>query len=44
MGLDDICEVAELLGKTITKINNDEGEIRFYTEDGSEYLMFHDQD
>ena len=32
-----------LLGKTITKIDKTDDEIMFYTEDGGQYKMYHDQ-
>lgn len=41
------CDFDELKGKTIIKIDGlkkDSEEVRFYCSDGSEYLMYHDQD
>lgn len=38
-------DVAELIGKTITDIKNDNNrELKFICSDGSEYLMYHSQD
>jgi len=38
--------VNELIGKTLSdiKVNKDHDEITFVCQDGSEYLMYHDQD
>ena len=44
MSYNDRCEVSELLGKTLTRIENSNDELRFYCTDGSEYKMFHSQD
>jgi len=48
MGYDDRCEVAELIGKTLTKIekidNDGDDEILFFCESGEKYRMFHSQD
>lgn len=33
-----------LLGKTVKEIREDGSEIRFFTTDGHEYLMWHNQD
>jgi len=42
----DINNVNELIGKTLSdiKVNRDHDEITFVCQDGSEYLMYHDQD
>ena len=37
-------ELKELIGKTVAKIENDEEQIKFICEDGSEFLMYHGQD
>ena len=37
-------ELKELIGKTVAKIENDEEQIKFICEDGSEFLMYHSQD
>lgn len=39
-----MAEVTELLGKVLRKIENTGDEIRFYTEEGETYLMYHEQD
>lgn len=44
MGWNDRCEVYELLGKTLTRAEVVDGEIRFAADDGSQYRMFHEQD
>ncbi len=44
MGYNDRCEVSELLGKTLTKIENHGDELRFFCTDGSAYKMFHERD
>jgi len=44
MGWKDRCEVSELKGKILKAISNNNDEIIFICEDGSEYKMFHDQD
>jgi hypothetical protein len=44
MSYNDRCEVSELLGKTLTRIENSNDELRFYCTDGSEYKMFHSQE
>lgn len=36
--------VAELLGKTLTKIDSESDEITFHTTEGEVYKMYHDQD
>lgn len=39
------CKISELVGKTITRIEGKSGdyELRFWTNDGQEYLMHHEQ-
>lgn len=44
MGYYDRCSVETLKGKTLTKIDKSDDEIRFHCNDGTEYLMYHDQD
>lgn len=41
-----VVEFSELVGKTITKfyVNNSDDEIHISTEQGDEFVMFHDQD
>lgn len=45
--MSEYLNISELIGKTLTKIvksTSDEGdEIRFYTENGEVYLMYHEQ-
>jgi|SRR3982750_154891 len=46
MGYQDRCEVAALLGKTLTEVTKNErnDELRFTCDDGSRYVMLHNQD
>jgi hypothetical protein len=45
MWWNDRRDVGELLGKTLEKIeNNSDYELHFYTTDGVEYMMYHEQD
>lgn len=37
-------EIKELLGKVITKIDQNNDELTFLTEDGTKYRMYHEQD
>lgn len=37
-------EIKELLGKVITKIDQNNDELTFLTEDGTKYKMYHEQD
>lgn len=43
--MEEYCNVSELLGKVITKIERTtwEDRLTFYCNDGTKYLMFHDQ-
>lgn len=44
---DKIVELSDLNGKVIkeiTGLNKDSDEVRIFTEDGNEYLFYHDQD
>jgi hypothetical protein len=41
---DNVCEIEELIGKTLTKITNSGDEILFICDDGTSYNMFHCQD
>lgn len=44
--MSEICEFAELVGKTLSKVEGRVGdeEIHFETDDGITYMMYHDQD
>lgn len=45
MGYNDRCEVSVLIGKTLTGIDNENGdELIFTCDDGTKYRMFHEQD
>ena len=37
-------DISELVGKTLWKIDVSRDSLRFYTTEGEEYLMYHDQD
>lgn len=41
-----MAQFSDLVGKTITQITGTQGdeELRFFTSDGKEYLMYHSQD
>ena len=43
-GHDDNVKFADLIGKTLSKIDNDSDEIVFTCEDGTKYKQYHDQD
>jgi len=45
MGYNDRCEVSVLIGKTLTGIDNENGdELIFTCDDGTKYWMFHEHD
>jgi hypothetical protein len=44
MGYNDRVPFETLKGKVLTKIKNSSEEIKFFVNDGSEYLMYHSQD